>query len=169
MSVPSAKRDSAEGTKASVSYGKLAAGIALLWGGVAIGATCIATPAKFLAPSLSLSTALEVGRATFYWSGVAEIVLCALFLLSLVSFGGIQWKWALLPVLFLAIQRIGLMPLLDERALQVIKGAPATESHLHTLYIYLEAAKCFALVAIGFLGSMLTSAPLPKQTREKSL
>ena len=51
----------------------LSRGIALVWAGVAIGGSLIATPAKFQAPSLSMTTALEVGRAQFFWVG-SELV-----------------------------------------------------------------------------------------------
>jgi len=128
----------------------LAPAIAILWAGVAIGATCIATPVKFLAPSLSLGTALEIGRVTFYWSGVAETLLCALFLLSLLSFGGVGWRWVAIPVVLFLVQRAGLMPTLDARTVKIISGQEVGESNLHTVYIYLELAKCLALLIIGF-------------------
>lgn len=146
----------------------LAPAMAILWAGVAIGATCIATPAKFLAPSLSLGTALEIGRVTFYWSGVAETILCAAFLLALLSFGGVRWRWALIPVLLFVIQRLGLMPILDARTVKIIAGQYVGESNLHTVYIYLEVAKCVALVAVGF-ASILTSRrnEIPLTTRDK--
>ena len=39
--------------------------LALVWFGVLAGVSFLATPIKFMAPSLSLSVALDVGRQTF--------------------------------------------------------------------------------------------------------
>ena len=43
----------------------LATKLYLLWAGLAIGVAFLATPAKFLAPSLSLTVALELGWDPF--------------------------------------------------------------------------------------------------------
>ncbi|PCJ84372.1 MAG: hypothetical protein COA52_17595 [Hyphomicrobiales bacterium] len=126
--------------------------IAILWAGLALGATLIATPVKFLAPSLSLTTALEIGRATFYWVGIAEAVLCVAFIIALVFFKGIRWWLALVPIALFAIQRLGLMPILDARTVEIIAGNVVEESNLHTVYIYLEFAKFMALFAVGLIG-----------------
>jgi hypothetical protein len=42
------------------------AAIFFIWAGLLIGVSFVATPAKFLAPSLALAQALDVGRWTFY-------------------------------------------------------------------------------------------------------
>ncbi|MBL4733461.1 MAG: hypothetical protein JKY82_12870 [Rhizobiaceae bacterium] len=130
----------------------LAPVIAFLWAGVAIGATLIATPVKFLAPSLALTTALEIGRVTFFWVGIAELVLCLIFIISVIAFGGISWRISLVPIIFFAIQRLGMMPILDARALEIIAGNSVEESNLHTIYIYVEFAKVFALLLVGTIG-----------------
>ena len=39
--------------------------LAWLWAGLVLGVSFVATPVKFLAPSLSLADALAVGRVTF--------------------------------------------------------------------------------------------------------
>ena len=43
-----------------------------IWSGLVLAGSFIVAPAKFQAPSLTDSIALEVGRAQFYWLGVAE-------------------------------------------------------------------------------------------------
>ncbi|MBL4892721.1 MAG: hypothetical protein JKX91_13040 [Rhizobiaceae bacterium] len=126
--------------------------IAILWAGIAIGATLIATPVKFLAPSLALSTALEIGRATFYWVGIAEAVLCAIFIIAVFAFGGIRWTFAFVPIALFAIQRLGLMPILDSRTVEIIAGNSVEDSNLHVVYIYFEFAKIIALLVVSALG-----------------
>lgn len=39
--------------------------VSLVWAGMIVGVSGLATPAKFVAPSLNLPIALEVGRVTF--------------------------------------------------------------------------------------------------------
>lgn len=130
----------------------LAPVFAIFWAGLALGATLIATPAKFLAPSLTLPTALEIGRATFYWVGVAEAAICISFIIAILTFGGIRWRIAFVPIAIFAIQRLGLMPFLDARAIDIIAGNTVKASNLHDIYIYLECAKVFALMAVGAIG-----------------
>ena len=54
---------------------RLATEVYLLWAGLAIGVAFLATPAKFLALSLSLSVALDVGRHTFRVYNGVELAL----------------------------------------------------------------------------------------------
>jgi hypothetical protein len=44
---------------------RLSLRLLLLWAGLSAGVAFLATPAKFMAPSLSLPVALDVGRHTF--------------------------------------------------------------------------------------------------------
>ncbi len=54
--------------------------LALLWIGLLIGVSFLATPAKFLAASLTLPVALDVGRHTFAIFNRVEWLLAATFL-----------------------------------------------------------------------------------------
>ncbi len=80
--------------------------LALLWAGIVIGGSLIVAPAKFQAPSLTLTTALEVGQAQIHWLSVVEVVLCVgiiliifvssrftlvLFAIPITAFA-LQWK-----------------------------------------------------------------------------
>jgi hypothetical protein len=48
--------------------------LALVWAGTLFGVSFLATPVKFLAPSLTLPVALDVGRQTFGVFSLVEIV-----------------------------------------------------------------------------------------------
>lgn len=64
----------------------------LIWAGLSIGVAFLATAAKFLAPSLSLPVALDVGRQTFRVYNRAELVLlAALIILGVWSKGRRDW------------------------------------------------------------------------------
>lgn len=129
--------------------------IALVWAGVVVGGSVIATPAKFQAPSLTLPTALEVGRAQFLWVGVGEAVLCAAFLLSVALVGRIDWRMALAPAVLLGVQRLLVMPMLDARTVRIIAGEDLAPSSLHIVYICVEAFKIIALLVAAAFGAGL--------------
>ncbi len=132
--------------------------LVLVWAGVTIGGSLIAAPAKFGAPSLDLTTALEVGREQFFWVGVAEGAACAALIGALLfrAAGAVWWMWA--PVAVFAVQRIVLMPLLDARTVRTIAGETMPESNLHMVFVVLEFVKVAALVAAGIVALRTDSA-----------
>jgi hypothetical protein len=58
--------------------GAIACGM-FLWAGMLLGVSFIATPAKFLAPSLPLAQALDVGRSSFTSWRLSNGSCCPLF------------------------------------------------------------------------------------------
>ena len=123
--------------------------LALIWAGVSLGGSLVAAPAKFRAPSLDRPTALEVGRAQFYWVGVTEGALCVGLIAALVVVAADAWRWMAVPITLFAIQRFVVMPPLDARTVQAIQGASARARHLHTIYVILELLKFGGLVTAG--------------------
>lgn len=121
--------------------------LALLWCGLVIGVSFIATPAKFQAESLTLPVALDVGRSTFALSHLVQLVLAAAASISVLR-GGSPWLFA--PVGALLVQHLVLLPLLDARVAAVIAGAPATSPSPHILYVGLEVLK---IVVLGWVGA----------------
>lgn len=122
----------------------------LLWAGMIIGVAFIATPVKFQAPHLTMSVALEVGKATFHLFNLIEwgTVAGAILLTVLARPARRVWVMALLLALLLAVQTFWLLPALDIRADAVIAGGTPAPGHLHWLYIIAECAKLiFTLVA----------------------
>lgn len=59
--------------------------IALLWAGIVIGCAFIATPAKFMAPGLTISELLRVGHVQFNAMGASELVLVIIGGIILIS------------------------------------------------------------------------------------
>lgn len=133
--------------------------LALVWAGVSLGGSLVAAPAKFRAPSLDMTTALEVGRAQFLWVGLTETVLCAGLILSLFFGPASHWKWMTAPIILFALQRLAVMPALDAQTLEVIGGAPPGETHLHIVYIILEGLKFLALVVAAMIWLPRIAAP----------
>ncbi len=125
--------------------------LTLVWAGMVIGVSGLATPAKFHAPSLSLPVALDVGRTTFHvftrveWLlGLALVLLLlALWHRRLILLG------ALLIVAILLVQALYLLPALDLRVAAIIAGQTPPPSPLHTWYAAAEAGKLATLLALG--------------------
>ena len=83
---------------------------ALVWAGVVIGGSLIAAPAKFRVPSLTSTTALEVGRAQFSWIGVSEAAMCNAIVLSIRLAWPAHWISMVIPAGIFAIERLVLIP-----------------------------------------------------------
>ena len=134
-----------------------------LWAGTLLGVSFIATPAKFLAPSLPLAQALDVGRWTFHVLALIEWGLVAVFLLIAFAQPPGPARHALLALLFLigvvlALETFALRPLLDVRADRIARGEQLEPSYLHKAYIALELVKVAAISAAGFVSGRTAHA-----------
>ena len=126
--------------------------VALVWAGMVLGVSFLATPAKFLAPSLPLPVALDVGRHTFRTFGWVEMALTALLGLSAAA-PARQRPLALAPGLIVLAQALWLRPRLDTRTRQVVDGGETpSPSGLHHAYVACEVAKLAVLLGLGLTG-----------------
>jgi hypothetical protein len=122
--------------------------LALLWAGMILGVSGIATPVKFSAPMLTLPVALDVGRTTFNLFNKIELTLCVLLLLiaivaarraiDLAAVGGVG--------AIVAWQAVSLIPALDAQVSRIIDGSSSPPSWQHSAYIVAEASKIILLV-----------------------
>jgi hypothetical protein len=133
------------------SYGATAVLVAsTLWAGLLVGVSFIATPVKFLAPSLSLPVALDVGRQTFWALNWIEIGF-AIVLLAIVL-AGFRTMLAVSATLLLAAavlaQALWLLPLLDARVTMIIAGQMPPPSSFHSFYVVLEVLKLALLAGL---------------------
>jgi hypothetical protein len=126
--------------------------IPFIWFG-AIGAiSFMEAPLKFQAPGITLPLGLSVGRLIFFVLNKIEIVLAAIFLISLI---GRQAMGRAAAVVFAVIALIlfaetaWLLPALDVRAEQVISGTAEPFSNLHLVYIAFDAIKFILLFVLG--------------------
>jgi hypothetical protein len=125
-------------------------GVPLIWLGLLVGVSFVATPVKFNAASLSLPVALDVGRATFSMFNNIEWVMLAA-LVAAVTFSGPspvpRVATALLAVVLL-LQSAWLLPVLNQRVAAIIAGNNLPPSPDHLYYIAGDLAKAVLLVAI---------------------
>lgn len=118
-----------------------------------VGVSFIATPAKFLAPSISLQEALDVGRATFF---VFEWVECALavvliFILFRLKQSQLTQAVCIFVLTVLGIQYFYLLPALDHRVELILQDQEIAKSSLHYFYVAAEALKVVTLIVLGFM------------------
>jgi hypothetical protein len=140
MTAPRATRDQ------QAAIGSFA--VILLWFGMLLGVSFLATPAKFLAPSLTMPVALDVGRHTFAVFNIAEWALIALLaaLFGVVGRRPLPLAAAAIAALMTAVETVWLLPALDARVGVIMAGGRLIPSSLHNLYIAVELVKTAALV-----------------------
>jgi hypothetical protein len=124
--------------------------LVLLWLGTLLGVSFLATPAKFLAPSLTLPVALDVGRQTFAILNKLEWLYLIIALFIVASAGRRRAVIGLAFVtLVIVAQTFWMLPALDARVGMIIAGELPPPSPLHGLYISAEIAKLAALVVMA--------------------
>ena len=121
-----------------------------LWAGLLIGVCFIATPAKYLAPSLARPVALDVGRATFTgWNDVEWLVLAMLVPPLLFAPAGRFTAVATLVLgVLLFIQSMILLPALNARVTTIQSGRKPAGSLDHRTYIAIDGLKLLILAAV---------------------
>lgn len=127
--------------------------VALIWIGMILGVSGLATPIKFQAASLTLAVALDVGQTTFAAFNKMEWLLSALLVVAILLS---RLKPLSLPILLTVVavvavllQSFWLLPALDVRVAAVIAGEVLPPSGLHNLYVVVEGVKLLALTLLG--------------------
>jgi len=123
----------------------------IIWAGLILGVSFIATPVKFMAPHLSMPVALEIGKATFHVFNKVEWGICALIILCSAKTNASLGKWFFTGGLLglLSLESFWLLPCLDIRADEVIAGKLASPSLYHSIYIGFEILK----IILAFAGA----------------
>jgi hypothetical protein len=124
--------------------------VVIVWLGILLGVSFLATPVKFEAPSLSLPVALEVGRVTFALLSKVEWGLCTMLLVSALVAGRPEWVGAGLGLAgFLVVQALWLLPILDDRVGLIIAGQPVAPTSHHLIFVGVEAVKVLMLFGLA--------------------
>ncbi len=127
--------------------------VALVWIGLVLGVSLLATPIKFQAPSLDLAVGLDVGRHTFAALNLVEIVTLAV--LAVIVILGARTPIMLAAIAGLAVlvasQTMWLLPALDARVEIYLSGEVPPASALHNIYVVVEGLKLLILAGIAIL------------------
>ncbi len=121
----------------------------LIWAGLSLGGNLIAAPAKFQVPDLTYQTLLQIGRAQFAWLANTEWLFLAVFCAGFVFLPRRLIAVCSLPIGLFLIQRLWIMPALNDRTTQIISGQPVPDSNLHLAFIGLETLKFILLATLG--------------------
>lgn len=126
--------------------------VPFVWFGAVGAISFMEAPLKFQAPNITIPLGLEIGRLIFFALNKIEIVLGILMLASFVKIKP-KGKFALYSfaaiALLLILETVWLLPVLDERATEVINGTAAPFSNGHFIYIAFDAVKLILLLALG--------------------
>lgn len=126
--------------------------VCFTWAGLTIGVSLLATPARFMATTITRPIALDVGRVVFAALNKAEL-LALILLLIVVRVGGRTrelWAWCAVLVLIVVAQGVWLIPELAARTDIVIAGGEPPASYAHAIYSTLELTKISLLLLLGF-------------------
>lgn len=135
---------------------RVIAALLFVWAGLLLGVSFVATPAKFMAPSLPMTQALDVGRWTFHvlaWIEWGFVVVTALLI-------AIAWRrdravigpsagLVAVVAVVLAVESLALRPALDARVLRIMAGESVPPSSMHNVYIGLEVLRLALILAAG--------------------
>ena len=126
--------------------------IGLIWLGMILGVSFVATPLKFQAASVSLEIGLDIGRLVFGVFNKIEIVLAGLMVVLILmskQMNGFIIAFGT-ACLALAVQSIWLLPILGAHIELIMQGQQPQASGLHTIYVGLEVLKTLALAIYGY-------------------
>lgn len=135
-----------------------------------LGVSFLATPVKFLAPSLSFAVALDVGRHTFAVFNKVEWLLSVVLMGAVLS-GDRRWlslSTTAVIIALVAAETFWLLPLFDHRVGMIIAGQQPLPSNLHNLYIAFEVVKLLALAFVALLMARRLASPPPSFYSERS-
>ncbi len=124
----------------------------LVWLGMILGVSFVATPLKFLVPSVTLEIGLDIGRLVFGVFNKIEIGLAVLMALLVLSSRQRDKSVIALGVVWLAlaVKTIWLLPALEDRIQMIMQRQQPLPSALHSIYVGFEVAKALALAVYGF-------------------
>jgi hypothetical protein len=128
--------------------------ICLLWAGLILGVSFIATPIKFTV--VPLDVALDLGRHVF---GIFDKIELGCALIAIALFVATRPKapvaWPLaIAIIALGLQSWWLLPAMNHRIDMILGGQTPHEAPYHLFYVGLEFCKLAGLLTAGW-GSMI--------------
>lgn len=126
--------------------------VAILWLGLLLGVSFLATPVKFEAVSLALPVALDVGRVTFALLAKVEWLFTATIVVAILLSPPprlLRWSCFGALTLVLLVQALWLLPALDARVAAILAGGAVAPTNHHLLYVVAELAKALALLTLS--------------------
>ncbi|RBQ08802.1 hypothetical protein [Pedobacter miscanthi] len=124
----------------------------IFWAGLLAGISFLEAPLKFQAPGITIPLGLGIGQLVFQALNKIEMVLLVIILACSLPAPLTHIRSILLftITILLMADTFWLLPILDERAKQVLSGHAGIKSYHHVLYIMIDVIKFLALIILGF-------------------
>jgi len=128
-----------------------------LYAGILLGVSFLTTPIKFLAPSLTLPIALDIGKVTFHVLIKLEwFLVCTYFIILWFNpLSKLGYVFVFIIFIALATQTFWVLPTLDARVILIQQGESLRSSYYHFIYIVLDLIKIISLIGISYLSLYL--------------
>lgn len=124
-----------------------------LWLGFVCAISFMEAWLKFKAPGVTLPIGLGIGRLVFSALNQVEWVFAIAIVLSFVlrrlRKPNYKMIFLVIPLMILTSQTLELLPDLDRRAEEIMRGGTPAASSTHTIYITLEVVKAICLLIFG--------------------
>jgi hypothetical protein len=126
-----------------------------IWVGFVCAISFMEAWLKFQAPNITTALGLGIGQLVFSALNKVEITLAAIIILIQLVLNSLSLKQLLLStflpvIIILSIQSLWLLPMLDERASNIIQNIKVPESHAHFWFVLLEILKVICLILYGY-------------------
>lgn len=124
-----------------------------LWIGFVCAISFLESWLKFMAPGITISLGLGIGRLVFFALNKIELFFVLVIILNVfkheISFSMRKYWSLIVPVLVLLLQTIWLLPIMDARAEMLLNGEVVGPSKLHFYYVGMEVLKISGLSIFG--------------------
>ena len=132
----------------------------MLYAGILLGISFLATPIKFLVPALTLPVALDIGRITFHALIKLEwfLVFVHLTILWFNPLSKLGYIFVFSIVVALAFQTFLILPTLDARIILIQQGEFLKTSYWHFIYIVSDIIKIISLLGISYSSVLCSEA-----------
>jgi hypothetical protein len=133
------------------------AGVAFTWLGMVLAISFLEAPLKFRAPEVTVRIGLGIGRIVFRALNSVEAVFAVVLVAAAVwgaatgDVPGSALVAVVVVVAVLAVQVVGIRPVLNRRSDRVLAGETAPRSRVHLIYVAAEVVKVAALAISGVL------------------
>ncbi len=133
----------------------------ILYAGILLGISFLATPIKFLVPSLTLPVALDIGMVTFHALIKLEwfLVFLHLIILWFNPLSKLVYTFVFIIIITLAAQTFLVIPTLDTRIILIQQGEFLKTSYCHLMYIASDIIKVISLIGISYSSLGVLTAP----------
>ncbi|SHJ42231.1 hypothetical protein [Aquimarina spongiae] len=143
--------------------------VTFIWIGFVCAISFMEAWLKFQADGVTTPIGLSIGKLVFTALNKVEIGLAVVLVFTIFRLkSGLRIPFVspyiILPFTILLLQTLWLLPVLDQRAEQIISGVGVSDSSIHLWYVLLEIGKTASLFIYG--SKLLGMMKVTEETKE---